>query len=268
MKKPTFDIGLTLSGGGARGAVHIGALKAMEESGIKPGIISGTSSGAVVGGLYASGMDPLEILNAFKQINLFRLSNYAFRKPGIVDSRKFVPLLRKYLTVNKFEDLKIPLVVCTTKLLKGKVSYFHSGDKLIESILASAALPGVFTPVIIEEEMFVDGGIMDNLPVNCIRKDCGLLIAIDVNKIRPIDPSQINHTLDVIERSVQLAVNQNVSSQKSFDVLIRPDKAPQFGVFAMNSESLDKLFKIGYKAMKKKIPELEEKLAYSKMLQH
>lgn len=250
------DLGLTLSGGGARGAAHIGALKALAEYKIRPQIIAGTSTGAVIGGLFATGLEPDDILSAFKRINLFRLSNYAFGKPGLVDGSKFIPLLHTFISENTFESLEIPLIVGTTDLLKGEAVYFSSGKFLIESLVASAALPGVFSPVEIEGNWYVDGGIIDNLPLAEIRSRCHTLLAIDVNKILPIEAGRIHHTFDVIERSIHLAISQIVKMKQGYDLLIQPENTPDYGVFDMNRRSLDALFDIGYQEMKAQIPEL------------
>src|SRR5210317_222187 len=113
--------GLILSGGGYRGIAHIGVLRAMEEAGLRPDAIAGTSAGAVVGAFYASGLSTDEMLKFFKGLQIFSIGNYAFGKPGWLDPDNFYESFRKYLPVDDFSSLKIPLKVTATNILNGRL---------------------------------------------------------------------------------------------------------------------------------------------------
>ncbi|WKX76889.1 patatin-like phospholipase family protein [Zobellia laminariae] len=132
-----MNIGLVLSGGGIRGVAHIGAIKALEEHGIFPTHIAGTSAGAVVGALYASGASWAEILHFFKTIPLFRTQNYARSKPYFFDTEKYYENFKKFFPVDDFSALKKPLYVTATDIIRGTLKVFHKGQ-VIRPVLASA----------------------------------------------------------------------------------------------------------------------------------
>lgn len=156
--------GLVLSGGGMRGAAHIGAIKALEEHGIVPTHIAGTSAGAVVGALYAYGHSCEDMLTFLKGINILDIKKYALNKPGLIDAEKFYPGFKTYLKHDDFGFLKKQLTITATNILNGKLEVFRTGE-LIRPILASAAIPGIFAPVKINDSYYVDGGTLNNFPV-------------------------------------------------------------------------------------------------------
>ena len=147
---------LVLSGGGYRGIAHIGVLKAMEEAGLAPDMIAGTSAGAVVGALYSYGVSTEHMLKFFKGLQLLSFGNYAFGKPGWVDPDNFYEAFRELLPEDDFGSLRIPLQVTATDILTGKLEIFSQGP-LIRPLLASAAFPGFFAPVEIGKGYYVDG---------------------------------------------------------------------------------------------------------------
>lgn len=161
--KPGTKINLVLSGGGEKGVAHIALLEKIEELKLEINHISATSAGTLVGSMYASGLSCQEILNFFKTTPLFNFSWINIQKPGIFDADNYEDLL-KDLVAFCFEDLKIPLTVSTTNLEQGYTRYFSEGLCMLP-ILASCAVPAVFTPIEIEGELYGDGGIMDNFPI-------------------------------------------------------------------------------------------------------
>ncbi|MEL6917683.1 MAG: patatin-like phospholipase family protein, partial [Bacteroidota bacterium] len=157
----TKKIGLVLSGGGHRGVAHAGAIKALEEYGISPNLISGSSAGALVGALYAADYKPEEMIKVFKNLKIFNISRYARKKPGFVDTNSFHGFLAAYFPENSFKFKKKELFITATDLVNAKIKVFTQGN-LINSILASASFPGVFTPMSIDNCLYADGGILDN----------------------------------------------------------------------------------------------------------
>lgn len=158
------SINLVLSGGGVKGVAHIALLEYLSDKGIEIKAISGSSAGALVGALYCSGQSPADILDFFKDTPIFRYSWLNPIKAGIFDSMKYAAVINKYVK-EEFDDLDIPLHIAATNIEKNKAVYFSKGH-LADPLLASCAVPAVFTPVEIDGELYSDGGITDNFPVH------------------------------------------------------------------------------------------------------
>lgn len=240
----TGNIGLVLSGGGYRGIAHAGAIKAFEEAGIFPNHISGSSAGALVGALYAGSYSPEDILAFFKEVKVFEFNRFARNKPGWVDTDTFRSLLLSYFPENNFTHLNKKLFVTTTDLLSGKIKVFDSGT-LVDTLLASASFPGVFSPVLIENGFYADGGILDNFPVDPVQH-CSHIYGVYVSPISVMKTTEFKHSYDVINRALHLRMN--AASEVKFsacDVIIYPDELSKYNLF--NAKFADELFEIGYK---------------------
>jgi NTE family protein len=239
-----MKIGLVLSGGGMRGVAHIGAIKALEEKGIFPTYIAGTSAGAVVGALYAYGYKWEDMLTFFKGIQIFDIKKYAINKPGFLDTEKYYPNFKAYLKNDDFSFLKKKLFITATNILTGKLKTFHDGQ-LIKPILASAAFPGLFAPVKIKDSYYVDGGSLNNFPVELLRKKCDLVIGIYVNTFDVISFKDLKHIHQVVERAFKLkTVEEDVQKFDSCDLVICPKGLNKYGIF--DKKYLDDIFRIGY----------------------
>ncbi len=240
--------GLVLSGGGVRGVAHIGAIKALEEHDVYPTHIAGTSAGAVVGALYAGGCSWEEILDFFKTVELFTLKKYALKKPGFVDTSKFYDTLKAYLPADSFEDLKKPLYLTATNLLDGTLKVFHRGE-LIKPILASAAVPGIFAPVPINDGYYVDGGTLNLFPVDLIKHFCDQIVGVYVNPFEKVRMESLKHSYHIMERAYHIKIaNESLTKFEDCDILIRPKNMRNFGTFSM--KNIDAIFKLGYEAAK------------------
>ena len=241
-----MKIGLVLSGGGMRGAAHIGAIKALEEHGIYPTHIAGTSAGAIVGALYASGYNWDDILRFFKSISILDITKYAIRKPGILDADKFYNNFKTYFSEDDFSILKKDLQITATNILNGDLVVFKEGE-LIKPILASAAFPGVFSPVKINDSFYVDGGTLNNFPVELLKKQCDIIIGIDVNGFETIDIKELKHSHHVAERAFKLkSVREDYMKFKKCDLVVCPKGLDNFGTF--DKKNLKHIFDIGYNA--------------------
>lgn len=163
-----MNTGLVLSGGGTRGIAHIGVLKALEEHNINITHIAGTSAGAIVGALFAAGHSWTTILKFFKEVPIFDFKRYAYNKPGFIDTNKFYKDLFSFFIEDDFKCLKKQLYIPAINLIAGTERIFNEKE-LIKPILASAAFPGLFTPVIIDNIPYVDGGVLNNFPVDLIK---------------------------------------------------------------------------------------------------
>jgi len=240
--------GLVLSGGGIRGVAHIGVIKALEEHGIHPTLIAGTSAGAIVGALYAAGCTWKTMLDFFKNTEIFSLTNYAMGKPGFLDTEKFQDQLKSYISQDTFESLQKQLYVTATNLLDGSLKIFSHGE-LIKPVLASAAVPGLFAPVEIENGYYVDGGTLNNFPVDLIRKYCDQIIGVYVNPFSHVSIKDLNHVNKVLERAYHVMVaNETTKKFKDCDLLIRPANMNKYSMFTL--KNLDIIMDLGYTAAK------------------
>lgn len=243
-----MNVGLVLSGGGVRGVAHIGAIKALEEFGVHPSHIAGTSAGAIVGALYAGGCKCEEILEFFKTTQIFSIDKYARNKPGFVDTEKFYEHLKAYLPKDSFSSLRISLHVTATNLLDGTLKIFDKGE-LIKPVLASAAVPGLFAPVSFKDGYYVDGGTLNNFPVELIKEFCDQIVGIYVNPFEKIKKTELKHAHNVLERAYHIMVaNETVLKFAHCDVLIRPEHMAEFSMFSL--KNIDSLFELGYKSAK------------------
>ncbi|MFT4830573.1 MAG: NTE family protein [Psychroserpens sp.] len=246
-----MNIGLVLSGGGVRGIAHIGAIKALEEEGIIPSHIAGTSAGAIVGALYAEGHSCEEILRFFKTVDLFSINTYALRKPGFVDSDKLFEVFKKYIPHDTFEGLKKRLFITGTNILEGTSEIFQDGP-LIKAILASAAYPGVFTPVNINGKYYVDGGVLNNFPVDAIENYCDTILGVYVNPFEKMKISDLKHSYNVMDRALQIKMEDGLLSKfKVCDLLICPKSLSDYSTFSFNNADI--IYELGYKAAKEVI---------------
>jgi NTE family protein len=240
--------GLVLSGGGIRGVAHIGAIKALEEYGIYPSLIAGTSVGAIVGALYAAGCTWEEMLDFFKSTEIFSFTNYAMGKPGFLDTEKFHDQLKAYIPNDTFESLEKQLHVTATNLLDGTLNVFSRGQ-LIKPVLASAAVPGLFAPVQIEKGYYVDGGTLNNFPVDLIKQRCDRIIGVYVNPFNHVNIKDLNHVNKVLERAYHVMVaNETTQKFKDCDILIRPANMNKYSMFTL--KNLDIILDLGYTAAK------------------
>ena len=181
-------IGVALGGGGARGVAHIAYLKAMEECGIKPCVISGTSSGSIVGALYAGGMSPDDMYAAIERMfSVRRDEARSIKQFKRMPENLVTSLVKKYLyrilPQHRFEDLHIPLKIVATNFHSLEERVFDSGD-VLSAVMGSIAFPGVFSPQIIDDQYYMDGGATNIVPFDTIRDECDVLIAVDVSKVR------------------------------------------------------------------------------------
>ena len=241
-----MKIGLILSGGGMRGAAHIGAIKALEEHGIIPTHIAGTSAGAIVGALYAYRYNWEDILKFFREVNILDIKKYALNKPGFIDAEKFYPGFKTYLENDDFSVLKKELSITTTNILNGKLEIFNNGE-LIKPVLASAAIPGIFSPVKINESYYVDGGTLNNFPVELLKSSCDLIIGIYVNSFDSITIKELKTSINVIERAFIIkSVDEDSKKFKDCDVIVSPLGLNKFGIF--DKKYLNDIFNIGYEA--------------------
>lgn len=224
-------VGIVLSGGGIRGIAHLGVLKALINAGIKFSHISGTSAGSIVGAFYAAGIDPEEALEIFIKTSLLRFIRPAVGSLGLIGIEHTSQLLKTYFPDDRIEALKIPLTIAVTNFSEGKLEYFTEGP-LIKAIQASCCLPGIFRPIMIGEQMYMDGGILNNFPVEPLLKDCDFIIGSACNHLKPI--KSIPSIGSLVNRATLMTTNKDMEQKATFcDILIEPQGMGEISTFDM-----------------------------------
>ena len=287
-KKP--KIALVLSGGGAKGIAHIGVLKVLEEQGIKPDIILGTSMGSLIGGLYAMGYTPDELEEMVSKFDWeYLLSDKIKRqniligqgeknkktifslpleglKPmissGLYSGQNVLTLLNILTYKNNremsFDSLPIPFRCVATNIETGEEKIFDHG-KLSEAMRASMSIPSVFSPFEIDGELYVDGGLVNNFPTDIAREmGADIVIGVDVGAVL-YSKEEINSIVKILDQSASF-YNYRVAqkNKKLCDIYIRPDISK---VETMDFEKSTKIVKLGTDAAMEKLPEIKKLFA-------
>lgn len=239
------QLGLALSGGGARGIAHLGVLAALEELRLPVARLAGVSSGAIAGVFYAAGFSPHEILRLLMATNVFRLTRPAFSRFGLLRLDAVEQLLARHLGAKiAFEDLRLPLTLVATDLMAGESVYFSTGPLLLP-LLASSAVPILYRPVEYQGRQLVDGGLLNNLPVEpLLRHENVRVVGVHCNPINP--EARIPNFRRLVERTLHLAINANTSARKSkCHLLLEPPELRHYR--PLGYKRGPELFEIGYR---------------------
>ncbi|MGV9005018.1 patatin-like phospholipase family protein [Flavobacterium sp.] len=284
---PRKKIGLVLSGGGAKGFAHIGVLKVLEKAGVKIDYIGGTSMGAVVGGLYASGYSATQIdsifehtdFNALLQDYIPRTSKsfyekrndelYALTLPfnkfkigipialskGLYNYNLLAKLTNNVRHIRDFNKLPIPFVCIATDIEKGKEVILNSGY-LAQAMMASSAFPSLFSPIEIEGRILVDGGVTNNYPVEELRKmGAEIIIGVDVQDDLK-DRNSLNEATRILVQITNLDMIQKMKAKKALtDIYIKPNVV-EYGVISFSEGT--NIIKKGEEAALAKIEEIKK----------
>jgi NTE family protein len=263
LKPKQYKFGIALSGGGARGILHIGVLEALHKYGIRPEIISGTSAGALVGAFYAAGMEPLQILELVKSSKMTQMIKWRVPSGGLIDLKKALFILEKNIGEDNFSSLKKPFYCSVVNLNSGQSEIKNEG-RLFQWVLASASIPVIFEPQIIDGITYVDGGLLNNLPVDCIRNQCRILIGVHVNHNGPEE--NITGMKAIAERTFRLAIGQNVrESLAKCDFVIDPPETRLYNTF--DFKKADEIFRIGFEETEKRILEMFDSVDLNQIVQ-
>ncbi|HPF52345.1 MAG TPA: patatin-like phospholipase family protein [Draconibacterium sp.] len=238
-----YRTGLVLSGGGTRGFAHLGVIAALDELNIRPDVISGVSAGAIVGAFIAAGKKPEEVLEIFKRGWFFQYTQIHLPVDGLLKLDGLKEIIEKEIEVKSIEDLPIPLHICISNLNKGRAEYRDKGP-LGSTVLASSSIPVLFSPVKLGVFQYVDGGLMDNIPVDPIKEDCEQLI---VSNISPISPTaKMKNLMQIATRTVYMSVNTKTEEvKKMVDIYIEPKGIDTYDIFLR--KHADELYELGYK---------------------
>lgn len=256
-KKP-IQVALVLGGGGSKGLALLGAIQELEVAGIRPDLIVGCSAGAMAGALYADDQ-PLEgVEKTFLPLKKADLLDFSFFRPlfGIVDGKRLQNLMRRTLRAKNFEELKTPLILVATDLITGEVVELSHGD-IVSAVGASCAFPGVFKPVLLYGRYLIDGGASCPVPVAIARKyGAKTVIAIDVTGKLP--RTKPTHLLGISQRSLEIAYRKFTEQLLAQADIIVKMEFEDSGTFSdhLNHD----LYLAGREAMRKMIPEIQQKM--------
>lgn len=283
-----MKLGLALSGGGIRGAVHIGVLKAFEENNIKIDIIGGTSSGSLVAALYAMGYSPIHIYELFKRYgkeitNVGASSiingvggyivNKKFNISGISDGKAIEELYNEFASrknIFKMSDIKMPIVIPAIDIGDGKEYVFTNRkskksnkiyDKYItdipigSAVRASSSFPGVFCPYEYKKHIFLDGGTINNIPVDEVfAQGADRVITV---KFEPIKINNQSNVMDIVLRTIDIMGNKIIEDEvKKSDYILEIPTDDEMGF--LDSNQIEKCYEFGYKETINKMDEIKK----------
>lgn len=214
--------GLALSGGVLRGATHVGVLKVLEREGLRPDRVAGTSAGAIVGALYAAGLSPEEIHYQARSFRWTSLARPTWKLwSNLLDLEPMIRWLRE-LGLGDFSDLEIPFAAVACDLATGRSVALREGD-VAEAVRASTAVPALFPLVERDGCQLVDGGIVNDLPIDVVRgMGADYLAGVDALPLGQIF-YRGNHMMEVLFRSRYLSIRANHPPPEAFDCLIVPE---------------------------------------------
>ncbi|HPE20086.1 MAG TPA: patatin-like phospholipase family protein [Candidatus Mcinerneyibacteriales bacterium] len=248
-------IGVALSGGAAHGLAHIGVLKVLEEHDIPVSLVTGTSVGAIIGALWASGYKAEEIYNIAEGIRKKDILKINLPKKGIFSLSKLEEIIKGYIPHNSFESLEKPFGCVATHLNSGRALYLTQGP-LARAVAASCAVPVVFSPVEIDGESYVDGGLVENVPVGLARHmGASRVIGVSLDHFYDFDENP-DTIFRIMAHSIYLLGRRRKRSKRDDegDIVVAPaiDKIDYDGL-----DRLEELYEKGYQAAKKVIKKIE-----------
>ena len=284
-------LGIALGGGGMKGWSHLGVLSVLERYGLRADVVAGTSAGALVGAYYAFGYSLDEMRDVMRRQKTASLFSLRFDGLGLLGNDAFRAYLTEHLHDCTFDDLKIPFYVICTDLETGKEVVLNKG-RLVDAVMASSSIPGIFSPVEVDGRLLVDGGLCNNVPVSALvhhgahytvavrlHQDVNGLNAFPMRRTPPGDddrvslamwgerlrrtlrrePNTLPTGLEVIGRAMEIVVSQLESYRLQAhkpDVLVTP-QVSHVNVLSFGEEK-EEIFNCGVRAAEAQAPLLEE----------
>lgn len=253
-------LGLVLGSGGARGVAHIGFIKALEEAGIKPRSISGSSAGSIVGACVAMGMSADDIMNEVRNLKasevLYGVPN--FNRSGLFSTRGVHRKLNSFFKRKRICDLDIDFCCVATNLSKGESKVFTGRSFVVPSVVASSCIPALFEPEVIGGVQYIDGGVTSRLPIEAIRRfEPDVVVAVDVfaegNEVTnyPNALSVLSRAVDIMDRNYTKAKTK----EEKPDLLVLPDLG---NMSQYTFKELEFAYEQGYKAGKESVEKIRE----------
>ena len=252
--------GLALGGGFARGLAHIGVLKVLEQENLRPDFVAGTSVGAILGAAYCSGLTAAELEQLTGSLRFRDFVRFTFSRYGFCSADRMDSLLTRLMKCQSFEEMRIPFAVAATNIRSGDAVVFRTG-KLCAAVRASCAYPGMFPPVDVDGELYVDGMLGHAVPTTPLRTmgaECVLGVYLNSNWVRMHPP---RHMFDVITQCFNIAqTRMSESWRKDANLVIEPD----VNGFAYDCfDRAPELIRSGEDAMRAALPDLKRALGLS-----
>lgn len=257
--KDRCSIGVALSGGSSRGLAHLGVLEVLDDAGIPVDMIAGTSMGAVVAGIYATGGDMVMCSKFACQINEKAFFDITIKKYGLLKGDRFQSVICTLTKDMDFKQTRIPLAVVACDLMTGEKVVFREG-KIHEAIRASISLPMIFAPHHYMGRILVDGGLVDRMPAGIVREEMGadIVIGVDVGH-RGQKLSEPDSRRDVIMKTFDIMAWEIAKRQQKYtDYVIIPDVRH---IPSLTLAQADECVELGRKAAREALPEIRKMIA-------
>lgn len=243
------NVALVLSGGGARGCAHIGAIRILEQNGFRISSVAGTSMGALIGGIYAAGgMERFSgWISSLDKLEILKMTDITISSSGFVKGNKIIDRMREIIPDRNIEDLPIPFCAVATDIINKKEKIFNTGN-LYDAIRASISIPTVFQPFYTDGNYYVDGGLVNQIPVNRVSRMQGdILVVVDVGAaIPPVREKRGNKITKeqseqrkIKEDSLLLKELKKIEKIKAkFNHMLVPDSKKSIGIFNLSNRSI------------------------------
>ncbi|CAN5194882.1 hypothetical protein BH20ACI2_BH20ACI2_13240 [soil metagenome] len=250
-------IGLALSGGGARGFAHVGAIRAFEANGIYFDCIAGTSAGSLVGAALATGMTAADIEAMARRLGWLNTMRPSFAVGGMLSTAPLARVLRRELPVQRFEGLAIPFAAITYDVVKGEEFVWKDNGDLVSAVRASCAVPGIFAPIKLDGRILVDGGVTSVLPVDAVRAmGADVVISVDLLSCGNTYSSVPRTGFGIMIRSAMTQIRMgSIDQRRRSDIIIEP------AISHIRPDQIrrgDELIELGERAVLERIDEIAD----------
>lgn len=237
-----LKISLALSGGAARGAFHLGVIAALERNNVEIAAVSGTSIGAVIAVSVGSGVSAFDMFRLFKSRAFRKVFQFNYFKKGILRINEKATILKEIAPIDRLEQMKIPTFVTCVDLPSGEIVRFNEGETIKLAIASSALIP-IFRPIVYENYTLIDGGFMDNLPVEPL---LGLSYPVVSVNLFPLNTQPKSTIFSGLERAIYLSILASSKQQiEQSDLCISDSSLDDFGLFTF--KQLEACFELGYR---------------------
>ncbi|MFS0782418.1 patatin-like phospholipase family protein [Bacillus sp. 1P06AnD] len=249
-------IGLALGSGGARGFAHLGVIKVLLDEGIPVSYVAGSSMGALIGCLYATGTDLPQWQKIVSRFKRKYFLDFTVPKMGLIKGNRIRDFIGIFTHWKNIEDLDIPLAVVAANLHTGEKVVFKDG-LIADRVRASISIPGIFTPVEIDGNLLVDGGVVDRVPVSVVKEmGADFVIAVDVSHVK--EDLQINSIYDVIMQSLDIMQMELVNNREfASDIMLKP-RVEQFNSRAFTN--IEEIIAIGEYEARKQMDRIKQEI--------
>lgn len=255
-------VGLVLGGGALRGAAHLGVLSVLEDAGVRPAVVAGTSVGAIIGAGVAAGVPAAEMWDAFRVLDWRHVARPSWgSRLSMLASDPLGALIARVTRVGTFEELGMPFAAVACDLLTGSRVVVRSGD-LPNALAGSSAIPALFEPVRCEGAVLVDGGVVDNLPVD-VARDLGADYVIAIDIMPALDGGyEPKHVRDVVLMAWNIVEHNTEGGRDLADIVITPDVA---NIRLSDFRQVPEAFDAGVAAGRAALPQIRRDLGLAQL---